>query len=239
MSVAFLSPTPEGGTPAAIPGERHLRERGARFAVREGWRVPMDFGDPEAEVRAGREGVVLGDRSDLGVLEVQADAGGLGEVVVVAGGDLPALGTAARGDGAWWCPVSPERLLVLAPPGHTRSLRTALEEAAAGARGLATVVDLTAGTVGIAVIGPGARELLARLTALDLRPDRAPVGGFRPGAVARVPAMVLREGPRHYLVLAGASHGEHLWRAASDAGEGLGAVLAGALALARLGAGDA
>jgi sarcosine oxidase subunit gamma len=235
VSLAFLSPDPVGGPPAAIPGERHLSEQGARFAVRDGWRVPVDFGDPEAEERAGREGVVLGDRSDLGVLEVQAEAQELAAVAAEAGGALPALGTAARREGAWWCPLDPGRLIAIVPPAITVALRTALEAATARSEGLSTVVDLTAGTVGLAVVGPGARELLSRLTAIDLRPERTPVGGFRPGSVARVPGMVLREGPERYLVLAGASHGEHLWRAASDAGAPLGAVHAGALALERLG----
>jgi heterotetrameric sarcosine oxidase gamma subunit len=220
VSPAFVSPdlvSPRLAPVAAIAGERHLRALGARFEVRLGWRMPVDFGDVAAEARAGREGVALGDRSDLGKLEVHGDA------------DDPETWAAGR-----WCRVTPRRRLVVTAPERTAAVRDALEAAASRSRGLVSVVDMTAGLAAIAVVGPLARELLARLTALDLRPDRTPVGAVRPGAIARVPAMLLRESEERYLVLAGTSHGEHLWRAASDAGAPLGAAHAGLDALALL-----
>ena len=74
------------------------------------------------------------------------------------------------------------------------------------------------------VLGPLAREALARLTALDLRPAVCPPGSFRPGSVARVPAMVLCEAEDRFLVLFGAALGHYMWTAVADAAGHLGGV---------------
>ena len=54
---------------------------------------------------------------------------------------------------------------------------------------------MTCGLAALALVGPQARELLARFCAIDVRPALAPVGGFRPGSVARTPGYLLRERP--------------------------------------------
>lgn len=240
MSLEFLAVDrtghPDVAAPVAqSPFARRQQAAGARFEVRDGWRIAIAFGDVEAELEACRSRVGIADRSSLGKLELQASAAELAAVVAElgAGAEL-APGKAVRAGEAWWCPWRPERVLVLTPPTETAAVRDALE-AAAGDR-FASVVDLTAGLAALAVIGPGARELLARLTAIDLREARLPEGGFRPGSVARVPGALLREQGDRFLVLVGAYHADYIWAAITDAGEPLGAMAVGAGALERLGA---
>ena len=111
-------------------------------------------------------------------------------------------GQATRAGDAWWCPVTAERALVIG-------------ERADG-------IDVTCVYAALRILGPQARELFARFTALDLRPDVTPVGAFLPGSVARTPGAVLREAEDRYLMLFGAALGEYMWTVVADAAERLG-----------------
>jgi sarcosine oxidase gamma subunit len=84
----------------------------------------------------------------------------------------------------------------------------------------------------MSLIGPGARELLARFCAIDVRPALAPPGAFRPGSVARTPGYVLVEAEDRLLVLVGWALGEYLWQVVADAAAQLGGGPVGAEALA-------
>jgi glycine cleavage system aminomethyltransferase T len=214
VTLEFLSPdrTAAGGPAARSLLERRAREAGARIVERDGWRIPADYGDPAAEAERLRTSVGYADRSALGKLELQADPG---ELASQAGAELRP-GWATRMDDGWWCPLTNRRALRLTEPAATRAERERLE--AAGA----SVVDLTAGFAALLIAGPLARETFARLSALDLRPDATPSGAFRPGSVARIPAMVVCEDTDRFLLLFGSAHADYLWTAVSDAAEHLG-----------------
>lgn len=239
MSYEFLAPSaarPHDGTEpvARSPLEPLLIDAGARLEVRDGWSVAADFGSPAAELDACQTRVALADRSQLGKVEIQAPADTMVELVLDAtGGARLEPGLALRRREAWWCPLTPERVVVLTDPGATRALRERIEELAGSADSVA-VVEVTTAYAAIAVVGPGARELLARLSALDLRPAVTPEGGFRPGSVARVPAMVLREAGERFLLLFGAAQAHYMWTVTADAGEPLDAALVGTGALEQL-----
>lgn len=207
MSLEFLevdaAAEHAGRVPVArSPMERETRAAGARFAVRAGWSVATGYG-------AAPGPVGWADVSHLGKLEVQGDRDDLARLV---DGRLE-LGRAVRADGAWWCLVWPEKLLVL---GAAPALRHRLEGTAA------SVVDVTCAHGALVIVGPHARETLARFCALDLRSSATPVGGFRPGSVARTPGYVLREAEDRFLVLFGAALGHYLWTQVADAAGHLG-----------------
>ena len=193
-SFEFLEPTP--AAVARSPMEGQALAAGARMEVRDGWNVAVEY--PGAPAQAP---VAWADVSHLRKLEV-------------TGRHELAFGMASRIDGAWWCPVTRERTLVIG---------------GAGVEGLEVTTTLAA----LAIVGPQARELLARFCALDLRAQSVPVGGFRPGSVARTPGYVLREDAERFLILFGWALGEYLWTVVADAASGLGGAPVGIDALDR------
>jgi heterotetrameric sarcosine oxidase gamma subunit len=230
VSLAFLSPGSEAV--ARSPMEREALAAGARLERRDGWNVPVAFAGPGREQEVCRQTVGFADVSALGKIEVQADAAMLAAIVAVAsGGERLEPGRATRAERAWWCPYTPERALVLCEPGDTAGLRERLEDAAGSVQGLASVVDVTTGSGALAIAGPLARELFARFTAIDLRPQVTPVLGFRPGSVARVPGAILREAEQRYLMLFGAALGRYVWTVVADAALRLGGAPVGVDAL--------
>ena len=156
-------------------------------------------------------------------MEVQAGREDLAQIVArAAGGAELSLGHATRAMDAWWCPMTPERMLVLCAPGAVADLRERLEDAAASVTGAVTVVDVTTAFAALTLVGPLAREVFARFCALDLRPQSTPVQGLRPGSVARTPGVVIREAEDRFLVLFGSALGEYMWTVVWDAGAHLG-----------------
>jgi heterotetrameric sarcosine oxidase gamma subunit len=237
VSLEFLSADAvepfQGRAPVArSPLERSARAAGARFEVRDGWNVAVDYGSPAEERAACARAVGWADASHRGKLEAQADEGALAAIGARwAGGaagagshdaaEAPPLGTATRAGDGWWCPLTRGRALVLCPPGETAAARARLEGEEA------SVADLTTAYAALVIAGPLARETIARFCALDLRPHVTPVGGLRPGSVARTPGMVLREAEDRYLLLVGAALAEYLWTVVDDAGRHLGGLPVG------------
>jgi glycine cleavage system aminomethyltransferase T len=209
MSLDFLSPSPAVTSRSSM--ERYAIDAGATMEQRDGWNVATAFPEEERALSA----VGFADLSHLGKIEVQ------GDVAAITGHDLE-LGRAIRADGAWWCPYSAQRAVVLCPPGETAALRDGLHASAAGANGLATVIDTTTSQGAMTILGPLARETFARFTAIDLRPQVTPVHAFRPGSVARTGGAILCEAPDRYLMLFGAALGQYVWTVVADAAEHLG-----------------
>jgi glycine cleavage system aminomethyltransferase T len=190
----FLRPT--GAAVARSPMEGQALAAGARMELRDGWNVAVAY--PGAAPGAP---VAWADVSHVRKFEV-------------AGPHELSFGTATRANGAWWCPVTRERTLVIG---------SADVEA----------LEVTTTLAALAIVGPQARELIARFCALDLRPQSMPVAGFRPGSLARTPGYVLREDTDRFLMLFGWALGEYMWTVVADAAEALGGAPVGVDALER------
>jgi glycine cleavage system aminomethyltransferase T len=190
----FLEPS--GAAVARSPMEGQALAAGARMEVRDGWNVAVEYPGAPADAP-----VAWADVSHLRKREV-------------TGPHELAFGTATRTDGAWWCPVTRARTLVL---------------------GSADVdaLDVTTTLAALAIVGPLARELFGRFCALDLRSQSMPMGGFRPGSVARTPGYVLREDADRFLMLFGWALGEYVWTVVADAASALGGTPIGIDALDR------
>lgn len=134
-----------------------------------------------------------------------------------AAGDGLTPGTAVRREGGWWCRLTATRALVVGGSGP-------------GAEAL----DVTCAYAALALVGPLAREAIARFCALDLRPAAAPVGALRPGSMARQPGIVIRESEDRYLLLFGWATGEYVWSVVADAAGRLGGGPLGVDALAQV-----
>ncbi len=239
MSFEFLAPDaaePSNGTRPALrsPIEWTLRDQGANFAFRAGWRVVTDYREPGKEAAACRDSVGVADLSFLGKLELQADPAVVGAIVAeLTGGGAVAAGRARLHEGTWWCPMTMGRVLALTPPERTAEVRDRLE-AAASAAPFASVVEMTTAYGSNALAGPLARETFARTMALDLRPDHFALGDFAPVSVARTPGMVLRQGPDLFLHLFGSGFAHYVWTVFVDAARDLGGRAVGATALEAL-----
>ena len=206
MSLAFLSPAAADDTAVArSPMERKARAAGARFEVADGWNVAVEY---PGEQRA-RETVAWADVSHLRKLELQGDG---------VGGELR---TARRDGEAWICPLTPTRALIV---GWGRNyVHAEVSSQAPGADWAPTnALDVTTCFAALTILGPQAREVIARFCALDLRSQVAPPGSFRPGSIARQPGMILVQAEQRFLLLFGWAVGEYMWTVVEDAARSLG-----------------
>lgn len=205
MSFEFLSAPAAGAGGSEIiartPMERQARAAGARFEVRDGWNVALDYGSPEQEQHACASTVGWVDVSHVSKLELQGP--GNSEKAGLQ------LGQATRRDGAWWCPLTPDRALVIGARPEN------LPEQC-------SVVDVGTVFAAMTLVGPLAREVFARFCAADLRPKIAPVTALRPVSIARQPGLIIREAEDRYLFTFGWAVGQYMWTVVEDAAVHLG-----------------
>jgi glycine cleavage system aminomethyltransferase T len=185
-TLAFLSPQATTDTAIArSPMERLARRAGARFEVREGWNVAVEYDGARSDT------VSWADVSHLRKWEV---SGADGE-----------FGVARHDGGAWVCPLTATRALVIG-----------------GSQPPTDSLDVTCNYAALTILGPHARETIARFCAIDLRPHVSPPHSFRPGSIARQPGMILVETPDRFLLLFGWALGEYMWTVVEDAARHMG-----------------
>lgn len=165
----------------------------------------------------------------------------LGEAAV---GSLVQLGFYAGGDGDRAARAAAEALGTALPESPTRAaqsgahvlFRIARDQVlirttdstlarrlrAAVAPEVASVLSLDAARTGIVVAGPAARELLARLVAVDLDPDVFAVGHFAQTPIHHVGGLLHRLAADHYEFLALRTYAQDTWEAVEDAARAFG-----------------
>jgi sarcosine oxidase subunit alpha len=209
---------------------------GARWLDAGLWKRPESYGDPVGEVRAVRTGVGLIDVSTLGKIEVVGpDAAELLERVYLNRWADLKVGRARYGamcnedgilfDDGVGARLEPERFYLTATTGNAEAVVQWLELWQATWRLDVLVLNRTSGLAAMNLAGPRAREVLGRLTALDVSGPAFPYMALREGAVAGVPCRLLRigfVGELGYEIHCPSAYAWHVWASLLAAGKDFG-----------------
>ncbi len=211
--------------------DRH-EAAGASWMDMGDWKRPLHYGDVAAECRAVHERVGLIDVSTLGKLDVRGRHAGefldwlhpnrfsdlrVGRIRYRAMTDDAGIilddGTVAR--------LGEDRYLVTTGTGSLDAVDGWLRWWLATSDRRVDVTNVTARFAAINLAGPRARDVLARLTDLDVSPDGLRYLDAREGLVADVQTVILRigfVGELAYELHAPADQAAHLWDALMAAG---------------------
>jgi sarcosine oxidase subunit alpha len=235
VSLGVLAGRPHEPTQRTSIHHRH-KELGARMMWTGTWRRPHSYGDPEAEAQAVHGAVGLIDVSTLGkLLVVGRDAAEFlerlypnrfGDMKVgriryaVLGTDAGRImddGTVAR--------LADDTYYVTTTSTGAGAVLEWFEWWNAVWGMDVEIADVTGALAAVNVAGPRARELMQRLTDLDVSNDGLSYLDARQGQVAGVPTLVLRigfVGELGYELHFASPYGEHVWDTILEQGEDLG-----------------
>ena len=212
--------------PIRLTPIHHIHTRlGATMMNAGQWKRPEHYGDPEAEVRAVRQRVGIIDVSTLGKIDVRGP-GAIEFLERVYTGKFAGLkpGRLRYGlmcteegiildDGVVGCLVE-NNFFLTTTTGGAGSVYEWLAWWAT-AWGLEVhITDQTATYAAVNVAGPRARNLLSKLTDIDLSNEAFPYMYIRLGQVAGIPARLMRigfVGETGYEIHVPAEYGAHLW----------------------------
>jgi sarcosine oxidase subunit alpha len=209
---------------------------GARWLDAGQWKRPESYGEAADEVRAVRSHAGLIDVSTLGKIDVLGpDAAVLLERIYLNEWANLAVGRARYGvlcteegivfDDGVGARLAPDHFYLTATTGNAEAVFQWLELWRATWRLDVTVLNQTSAFAAVNLAGPRAREVLGRLTALDLSAVAFPYPAVRQAEVAGVPCRLLRVGfvgEVGYEIHCPGGHGWHLWEALLEAGSGFG-----------------
>jgi sarcosine oxidase subunit alpha len=205
---------------------------GARWLDAGHWKRPESYGDPLDEVRVVRTGVGLIDVSTLGKIEVIGpDAAELLErVCIIKWADLKvgrvryAAMCTEEGilfDDGVGARLGPQHYYLTASTGNAEAVFQWLQLWRTTWRLNVTVLNRTSALAAVNLAGPQSREVLRKLTSLDLSAAAFPYPALREGEVAGVPCRLLRigfVGELGYEIHCPSAFGWHLWEALRQAG---------------------
>ncbi|HEY4535082.1 MAG TPA: 2Fe-2S iron-sulfur cluster-binding protein [Enteractinococcus sp.] len=200
--------TPEARVEVAEPIGRSPVRIGAAKTTVAGWEV-------SAQPATGS--LTLQDQSVLAKLEIRSAFNGSTAEKLQAG-----FGRTHRSqDGTLVVGSGPGQWHLFAEPGSQDLMLQELEQLAASADELTTVVDLTHGRALFRITGDEAAAVLNKLCSLELSDDIVPDGSALRSSVAGVVTDIIRDdvdGTRSYLVHCERSSGQYLWDTLIDAG---------------------
>ncbi len=215
--------------------ERHVA-LGATWMDMGEWKRPLLYTSVDKECRAVREAAGVIDVSTLGKLELRGTGAGefldwlhpnrfsdlrLGRVRYRVMTDDAGIvlddGTVAR--------LGPDRFFVTTATGTIDAMEQWFKWWLAGSSRGVQVTNITSQYAAVNLAGPRAREVMARLTPMDVSAKAMPYLAAVEGDVAGVPAVILRigfVGEMGYEIHVPADYGAHLWDAVMDAGRDVG-----------------
>lgn len=218
-----MAPPSPRSAPAAGPLDALLRQAGATMVERHGRWVAARFGAVAGELAVCRQTVGLVDRSDCAVVELRGAPRAVDRLVCLVAGQEVSDATALQIGGAWWCRVTPERVIVQCEPGQGDAVCAELDRVNASGAG-APAVDLSDDYAAIGLVGPTAPALLRDV-------GLSPAQLFSNGMVGGVPAMVLHDDASRFEVIVARAYAKRIWKRLALAGHRFGAALVGVEAL--------
>ena len=210
---------------------KHL-EAGARQMDLGEWKRPHTYTSPESEWEAVRERVGIIDVTTLGKLEVQGrDAPQLLDLIythifstlkvgrirygVICGEDgiIVDDGTVSR--------IADDHYYVTTTTGNISFIESWMEWWAVVYGYCAHVTNVTGDFAAVNLAGPKAREVLSKLTDIDISSEAFKYMRFEQGEVAGIPSRLLRigfVGETGWEIHVPSSYGEYLWDTLMEAG---------------------
>ena len=185
---------------------------GATMIDHHGWQIPSTFSSPEDEAARVRQSVGVADLSWMSKIELQ----GLGL------NEAPALGPEAH---VW--PLGRLRYLVTCLPSGRDKVMECVPQPVTGGAPAASIylTDVTSVYAHLLIAGPRSREVLSKLTSLNLSDAARGNLTCAQANVAHVHAIVLRKdmkGMPAYQLLVGREYGESIWESVVHAGQEFG-----------------
>jgi sarcosine oxidase subunit alpha len=235
VPLGLLAGPPHGLTRRTPFHHRH-DESNVTWMDMGAWKRPLVYTSVEAECRAVHERVGIIDVSTLGKLDVKGrDAAAYLEwihpnrvanlkpgriryrVMLDDAGIILDDGTIAR--------LGDDHFFVTTGTGALESVEQWLEWWLADGARCVHVTNITAALGAVNVAGPKSRELLSRLTSIDLSSTAVPYLGSAQGSVAGVPTLLMRigfVGELGYELHFPAEYAEYLWNTLLETGKDLG-----------------
>jgi sarcosine oxidase subunit alpha len=213
---------PNARTPVARTPLHHWHPaHAAHFAERDGWQVVTAYSAVEREVVAARAGLGLADISAWAKISLRGP--GVPKLVEALDPQGPArrpLGVSALADvPALACRLTEDHLILLGS-AISLTLGPRLDRLLQDPAILRT--DGTSAWAGFAVMGTSLDDFLRRLTHLDVRASRFPVGSCAETSLAGVEALLVRSAETSLpsmRVYVGWDFGEYVWERMMEAGE--------------------
>jgi sarcosine oxidase subunit alpha len=219
--------------PVRLTPMHHIHAQlGATMMNAGQWKRPEHYGDPEAEVRAVRQGVGIIDVSTLGKIDVRGpDSVELLERIYTGkfAGLKPerlryGLMCTEEGiifdDGVVAC-LAENHYFLTTTSGGAGSVYEWLTWWATAWGLKVHITGQTASYAAVNLAGPHARDLLSRLTDVDVSNEAFPYMHMRQGTVAGVPVRMMRigfVGELGYEIHVPAEYGVHLWNMLMESG---------------------
>ncbi len=213
----------------------HL-QLGAKMMNTGEWKRPEHYGNPEAEVRAVRQKVGIIDVSTLGKIDVRGP-GAVAFLERIYTGKFAGLkpdrlryglmcteegiilddGVVAR--------LADNHFYLTTTSGGAGSVYEWLTWWATAWNSQVHITDQTASYAAVNLAGPSARELLSKLTDIDVSNEAFPYMHMRQGEGAGIPARLMRigfVGETGYEIHIPSEYGAHLWETLMETGKEFG-----------------
>ena len=216
---------------------------GASVISEGGWLRPEKYSSPKEETENAQQNVGIYDSSTVEKIDIRGKEldkllrklysrarANVGQVI-----DLKIKGEESNQGQTMWCKLSIDRALIISTRYNIERMVVSLVKDVSS---YANATNVTSGYSGISLVGPMSRNLLSKLTELDLSAGGFPDHSCKVTRLAGVQSIVVRAdigGNMNFMVLVSRDCGEFIWDTISHAGKEFEATPIGTVAYRMLG----